>query len=512
VEPLFAAKILFAALRRRKGVALAVFLTVLGAFLSTYLLVGRRYQAEALVLVGNGVTERNGAIERSDSRGVVDPTGINSLARLAETDDVLRKAANKVGLERLFPDFDPMHPSGGRLISILREAAAALDLKRLLSAHQISTLREMAAALGPERLPPAERARRNEGLLISTLRHSISVQAEGKTDLLKISFPHRDPAIAAEFVNALVDALVAKKADLLNVPGAFEFFDVQRKQLDEEVQKAASGLERFSAAVSIYSIDDQRRLLLTRANDLALSLSSARVSVVDLEARKQALTEQLLKLKPISQSESVTGVVSSFGETGSAARMSPAERSVTNVPPLLLVTVFQDTMDALFKVDAEFAGARNKEAKLSTELASVNKELAALSSKEAEYNRLDRTLTLAVAAAESNAKRTTEERINTSLANARVLGLRIAQLASPPDVPAFPQLSIFLALGLVGGIVLALAAALLPEALAYAGTYHVASRGSAEAAIDVRSRAESARSSTAIDLRAPGGAALTIED
>lgn len=59
--------------------------------------------------------------------------------------------------------------------------------------------------------------------------------------------------IAAEFVNTLAEALVAKQAELLNVPGAFQFFDVQRKQLEEEVQKAATRLESFSAAVSIYS-------------------------------------------------------------------------------------------------------------------------------------------------------------------------------------------------------------------------------------------------------------------
>src|SRR5437879_5674364 len=108
MQLLFAAKVLIAALRRRKVVALAVFLTVLGASLSAYLLAGRRYNAEALLLVGNGVTVLNGDTERSGSRSVVDPTGIYSLARIAQTDDVVREAANKVGLQRLFPDLDRM--------------------------------------------------------------------------------------------------------------------------------------------------------------------------------------------------------------------------------------------------------------------------------------------------------------------------------------------------------------------------------------------------------------------
>jgi succinoglycan biosynthesis transport protein ExoP len=470
VELLLAAKVLIAALWRRKFLALAVFLTVLGASLSAYQLVGRRYNAEALLLVGNGVRDSESR-STLDSRSIVDPTGINSLARLAVTEDVVGEAANKVGLQRLFPDLDPMQPNRGTLTFILREAAAKLGLERLLPAHQTR--------------------RRGDGPLISMLRLSMSVQAEGKTDLLKISFPHRDPVIAAEFVNALADALVAKQAELLNVPGAFQFFDVQRKQLQEVVQKAASGLESFSAAVMIYSINDQRTLLLNRADQLTQSLSSTQGSIVELQGRKQALTEQLLRLKPVTQSQYVSGLVSSFGATNveraeSGARTSQAERSLTESPPLLLIRAYQDTMAALLKADADFAGTKNREAQLGTELQRVNKELAVLSSREAEYNRLSRDLTLAVAAAESYARRTTEERVNASLATARVSGLRIAQFSSPPDSPAFPQLIIFLALGLVGGIVLASAAALLPEALTRAGTDDAVSRGSAEAATDMR--------------------------
>jgi hypothetical protein len=65
VELLLAAKLLIAALRRRKVLAPAVFLTVLDASLSAYQLVGRRYNAEALLLVGNGVKD-------SGSRSIVD--------------------------------------------------------------------------------------------------------------------------------------------------------------------------------------------------------------------------------------------------------------------------------------------------------------------------------------------------------------------------------------------------------------------------------------------------------
>jgi hypothetical protein len=122
--------------------------------------------------------------------------------------DVVREAANKVGLQRLFPHLNRMQPNGGTLISILREAAAKLGLERLI---------------------PADQTAREDGILISTLRLSIVVQAEGKTDLLKISFRHRDPVIAAEFVNALVNVLIEVEAELVNVPAPCTFLTCRGK-------------------------------------------------------------------------------------------------------------------------------------------------------------------------------------------------------------------------------------------------------------------------------------------
>jgi uncharacterized protein involved in exopolysaccharide biosynthesis len=167
-------------------------------------------------------------------------------------------------------------------------------------------------------------------------------------------------------------------------------------------------------------------------------------SIVELQGRKQALTEQLPRLRLVTQSQYVSEIVSSLGATNAeraegGARTSQAERSLTEAPPLLLICVYQDAMAALFKTDADFAGAKNREAQLRTELQNVNNELAGLSSREAEYNRLSRDLTLAVIAAESYAKRTTEERINTSFANARVSACELRNWPARQILPPFPN-------------------------------------------------------------------------
>ena len=152
----------------------------------------------------------------------------------------------------------------------------------------------------------------------------------------------------------------------------------------------------------------------------------------------------------------------------------------------------------------DLAGASNLETHLGAELQKVNQELAALSLREAEFSRLSRDLTLAVTAAESYAKRTIEEQINASLANARVSSVRIAQLADTPELPAFPPLTIFLALGLVGGVVLASAAALLPEALAGLPSLGPSDTGNADGSSP--SAAKRARASASV-FSYPGGTA-----
>jgi uncharacterized protein involved in exopolysaccharide biosynthesis len=286
--------------------------------------------------------------------------------------------------------------------------------------------------------------------------------------------------IAAEFANALAGSLVGRQAELLNVPGAVPFFELQKKRLEEEVQKAASALERFASTVPIYSIDDQRALLLKRANEMTESIASTRGSILERNAQKEVLVDQLRMLKPVVQSPFVSGIVNSLGGANIAERSgNHAERDQAedrSYHPLLLDRAYQDTLASLFKVNVDLAGAKSLETHLRAELQTVNMELAALSSNQVEYSRLNLELRLAVTAVETFAKRTIEEQTNASLANARVSSVRIAQLANTPEHPAFPQTIIVLALGLAGGVILASAAALLPEALGWENNLENAKR------------------------------------
>jgi uncharacterized protein involved in exopolysaccharide biosynthesis len=429
----------FSLLWRRQWILyLCLILTSAAAF-GYYTLVGQRYEAYVLLRAGQGIKERSGTANVSFGEGVDLQSRMESLSRIAKIDHVMQEAVKNVGYERLFPKSE----------SDSEEPAKENE--------------ETAGGIGREQAA------------IFSLRDRVIAKQEGRSDLLKITFRHKDPVIAASFLEELANALVAIHTADVQVPGAQEFFYQQMKRLEEEAVTAASNLENFSVNAQIYAVDEQRQLLLKRANELATQMSTTRGLIEDRKGQKQAIVEQLQVLKPVTHSRTVTRIVGTLGGQDPrrpAEAATRATQELEETPPLLLVKVYQDNMATLMKVSAELNGATELLNQLGTELENVNADLAALSSKEAEYGRLKRILTTASQAAAHYANRMLEEQINAEVAKKTQLSsLRVVQRPIAPTDPVFPQVPHLIILALVGGILLGLTIIVGPE-LARASMSH----------------------------------------
>ena len=397
--------------RGRRAIYVAVVLTSAAAFLF-HSTVGERYESYALLRVGQGIKDR--ATSGLLGEGPDLTSRIESLARIATTDQVIRLAASEIGFNRLFKKDE------SSLTSAVREWLAS----------GVQALPAQFDFLKPgifDFLKPQV-----------NLSDLISAKAEGRTDILRLSFRHPDQAVAAQFLNELANALIVTQADLVQIPGAEVFFQQQTKRLEQEAEKAGTDLRNFSVATATYSVEDQRNLLLQRAGKLSSMLASTRSSIEDRKGQKQAILDQLVILRPGSQSE--------------------------DTPPLVVVKVYQDAMANLVKVNTDLNGSLNVEKELTVELDKVNKELASLSSKQAEYDRLKRELTRASAAAEDYGSRVIEERLSQDIAQkAQLSSVRVVQRAEKSALPMFPRAAHLVLLALVGGIALGSAFAVMLE-------------------------------------------------
>ena len=434
---------------RRQWVLYLCLLLTSGMAFAYYAVVGDRYEAYTLLRAGQGIKERSGSSNVPFGEGIDLQSRMESLSRIAKIDYVIQEAARAVGYDRLSVKTNPT--------LMARFSALA---KEIQLGHAFA--KEPAA---PKPEPDAEKERVPTDFL--DLRDRVLAKQEGRSDLLKITFRHADPEIAASYLNELANSLVTVQSTEVQMAGAQEFFQQQTRRLEEEAQAAATSLKTFSVNASIYSVDDQRALLLRRANDLATSISTTRATIEDKKGQKQAIAEQLQVLRPVTQSKTVSRMVRTLGgqDPRKAAESAAKEPDQPDeIPPLLLVKVYQDNMAALMKVNAELNGSSELLKGLGTELDQVNKELALLSANEAEYGRLKRVLTTASTAAAHYANRILEEEISSEVAKkSQLSSLKIIQRAITPKEPVFPQVPHLIVLALAGGIVLGFALIVVPE-------------------------------------------------
>ncbi|MBI5265030.1 MAG: hypothetical protein HY852_24820 [Bradyrhizobium sp.] len=423
--------------RRQWILYLCLLFTASAAFLY-YAMAGERYEAYTLLRSGQGIKERSGNAALGE--GIDLQSRMESLARLAKIDTVIQQAAKEVGYDRLSSDPNPT-----------------------LMAQFLAWAKEVrhAEAYEPTNAETQADADRKESAILG-LRDRVVAKQEGRSDLLRISFRHADPSIAASFLNELANSLVAVNNAEVQLPGAQEFFQQQTKRLEQDAETAAANLESFSVRASIYSVDEQRQLLLKRATDLAALMSTTRGAIEEKKGQKQAIVTQLEHLKPVAQSKTVSQMVRIIGGLGRPGEKQPEQ--FEEAPPLLLIKVYQDNMAQLMKVNAELVGTTDLLNQLGTELENVNKELALLSSKEAEYGRLKRFLTTASTAAAHYASRMVEEEISSEVAKkSQLSSLRVMQKAISPTAPVFPQIPHLIALAMAGGLLLGCALIVGPE-------------------------------------------------
>lgn len=432
---------------------LCLFLTFSAAFLF-YAAAGERYEAYTLLRAGQGIKERSGSANVALGEGFDLQSRMELLSRIAKIDHVIQEAAKAVGYDRLSFETNPTLLSQVRK-ALLANVAAWNDWAFGEEVKVVAATDGAQAAI-----------ERNQSAILS-LRDRVFAKQEGRSDLLRISFRHRDPLVAASYLDELANALVAIHNTDVQMPGAQEFFQQQTKRLEEEAEIAAANLKIFSVKASIYSVDEQRLLLLRRANDLSALISTTRGTIEEKKGQKQAIVDQLQILRPVTQSRTVSRMVRSIGGQDFRKPIDNGAREPDDLgetPPLLLVRVYQDNMAALMKVNADLNGSAELLNQLGAELDQVNKELALLSSKEAEYGRLKRVLTTASTAAAHYATRIQEEEISSEVAKKTQLSsLKVVQRAIPPTSPVFPQVPHLIILALAGGLFLGIGIIVGPE-------------------------------------------------
>jgi hypothetical protein len=276
---------------------------------------------------------------------------------------------------------------------------------------------------------------------------------------VRVSFRHTNAKVAVNFVRDLVQNFIDRNLELESDSDAVGFFQKLEAKYDLTLEYASAALKSFSDATNAFSIEQQLKLLLERRNSLKAGLAQSRGDIAERESQISALEGELLRIRPRALDSQQLGLPNSEKPSAGANREQP----FSSDPPLLMVHVYQDSVQTLVRLRSEAAGFRALQEQQGTELAKVDEELRALTANEAKFESLKRELDLAHQRADLYAKKASEQQLKADLNANRFSSIRVVQAATMPLEPVFPKRHLLISLALFVGVIGGVGAAMLWE-------------------------------------------------
>lgn len=422
---------LVAMLWAERVVVLSVGAAICALGLIAFAVAPKSYTARAELLVRMGeeyvyqpTAGAAGAGATPDMQAVV-----NAEMRMMGSGVVVRSAIAHVGLERIYPDI--AHAPG----SDARKVAAA---ERAFAEH-------------------------------------LSIETAPQTPAIGLSFEHKDPEVAAAALNALVDAYLTHRREVL-VGGEFDSLSQQSADLNTRVGAASQTLAQFLTENQIGDFDSEMAGLAARSADIETQLLDAQAKRGEAEARAASLRARYQgepeEIQLYSESDARRDLVqaqmqrqallSRYNEDALPVReldrrIQQLQTFLESGDPASLTRrganpVRQDLASQMYAMQAEASAQRGREAALLRQREDVRARLTHMRSIEPRFRELARQRTILETSAQAFAARAEESRARSQMLGRSTDNISQVEHAAPPTQGKSLRMPIALVTILLAGL------------------------------------------------------------
>ncbi len=124
---------------------------------------------------------------------------------------------------------------------------------------------------------------------------SLSVEGIKKSDVIAVSFKHKDPKMAAKIVNTLANAYLDEHLLVHKNPQSYNFFEDQSQVLKTNLEQSEAALETFKKENRVTALDEQQKLLLKHIADLNAEFNRTLSQEAETKNRILQIRQQLDK-------------------------------------------------------------------------------------------------------------------------------------------------------------------------------------------------------------------------
>jgi uncharacterized protein involved in exopolysaccharide biosynthesis len=364
-------------------------------------------------------------------------------------------------------------------LAILRSQELFADTVRLIGVSRLYP--NMTEEVGPGAAPPT--------VAIEKLEASVRADRLKDSDVIRVTLQHSDRQIAAQALNVLVDAFMAKHLNAFSDAATTSFLEQKVASSRTELQAAEEKLKAFQLRTRSFSADDQRTSLFTQRDELEAKRKAARSQVAGLEKRLAYLNSEKQKVSSDASrfSSEETKAVSDaraqllelqLQEQKLLISFSETSRAVENVrSQIKLVEEFlaqqratvgqgQFADDLERQIIATQADLRFQVAQAETlagQISMLEKQIGEFTQSGAEYRELVRDREAAAKSHEAYSKRLEEFRASEEMDRQKIANISVIQAAAVPTAPIRPDKQLNFLSSLVLGVVIGFAWGLAVE-------------------------------------------------
>ena len=300
--------------------------------------------------------------------------------------------------------------------------------------HSDDLLRDVVDTLDPNRLYPELESNdvpHPRHVALQRFREDFSATAVSMTNVIRISFRHPDPEIAANSVNVLVDRFKEYHLRAFGEPPT-AFLQGKVVGLQQALEESEEKLREFQAKHPILTVDNAGQTLEEQRVQIDTALEQVRNESAALEERGAFLKEKQASLSPYSHSDS------------------------------LLETALDHQ---IVSVAAEQRAQVMRQRGLERQLAAATAELQILPSHLNTYRALLRKRYADARSYQIYSRRIEEALISEEMDRKKIANISVIQNGQPALQPSSPNKLLNLAVGLILGLGLGFGLALLLEGL-----------------------------------------------
>lgn len=308
--------------------------------------------------------------------------------------------------------------------------------------------------------------------LTNEFEKRLIVERQKDTRMVRVHFDSTYPKVAAAVANAMVDNYTEYnfrlKYDATRQATAF-----MEKQLDElkaKVEKSQQALVDYERQNSIVNVGEKESVAEQKLGDLSKDLTDAQNERLSKESLWRLVSSDPSQVRFVAQSELLQKLQTTEADL-STQYADEAQLYGTTFPKVrrlqaqldeVLSLTLREQKRLIETINHDYAAANGRENLLSTAVAAQKVEVGRYNGLLIEHNLLKRDADTNQQLYDSLLQRLKDATVSAGL---RATNIHVIDRALPPRWPDRPRKGRYIAVGLLGGLILGFLCALIREAL-----------------------------------------------